>query len=334
MYDFVIAGAGISAATFAALMKKDYRICVVDVRPHIGGNCYDYKADSEGTYVHMYGPHYFHTANMEIVNFLSGFTEWRPYEHKVTAEIKLNDEFLRVPFPYSQETAKVIGRELSEEEVINLFFKSYSQKMWGKPFDDLPAFVKGRVPKDTKENSNYFPGQFVGLPTKGYTHMMENMFDGVDFVLSADPNCWLNIPAKRRIYCGRPDRLDPLLKGVDLEWRNLRFKHKIEDWDSENQVINFCHENRQATRATSQGMVNGTNNRIVTYEYPYEDKGELVPFYPVNTEENKNKMKKIKSHIAEQFPNVDLLGRLGTYTYIDMHQAVGQAMNLAKKYGG
>ena len=113
MYDFLLVGCGLSACTVAAKLKHKYKICIVDMRTHIGGNCYDYKADTEGTYVQMYGPHYFHTSNQNVVDFLSDYTEWREYTHKVTNEIQLKKQLKRVPFPYSKETVDALGHELS-----------------------------------------------------------------------------------------------------------------------------------------------------------------------------------------------------------------------------
>lgn len=333
MYDFVIAGAGISAVSFAAALKDQYKICIVDIRPHIGGNCYDYKADNKGTRVHMYGPHYFHTHNMEIVKFLSKYTEWREYTHSVTGEIDFEGVLKRVPFPYSQETSKVLGRDLSQDEVIEKFFKGYSEKMWGISWDDLPPTVKNRVPKDTKEKSIYFPNQFSALPTKGYTHMMENMIDGCDVILSANFDTWKEIPAKRYIYCGRPDLLLGTSNEKFLEWRNIKFEHKMEDWDAPTQVVNFCHKDTKYTRKTNQGMINQTDSRIVTYEVPVScDFNDPVPFYPVNTERNKKLLDNLKSMIKFQYPNLELLGRLGTYRYIDMDASVAYGIKLASKY--
>lgn len=331
-YDFVIAGAGISAAAFAASLKHLYRICIVDTRSHIGGNCYDYKADSKGTRVHMYGPHYFHTSNMDIVNFLSNFTEWREYEHSVSGEIEWEGQIKRVPFPYSLETAKVIGRELTEEEVIEKFFKGYSEKMWGVSWDQLSSLIKNRVPKNTNEKSVYFPNQFSALPTKGYTHMIENMIDGCDVLLSANEETWKEIPAKHYVYCGRPDYLVGMYTNP-LDWRNIEFEHKIEDWDSEKQVVNFCHKHTSYTRKTSQGLINGTDSKIVTYETPTGTRGiDYAPFYPVLDRKNQEKITIIKDKIQREYPKLTLLGRLGVYKYLDMHQAVGLALKEAEKF--
>lgn len=333
MYDFVIAGAGISAAAFAAALKDRYKICLVDMRSHIGGNCYDYKADNKGTYVHMYGPHYFHTQNMEIVKFLSQFTEWREYTHSVTGEIEWEGNKKRVPFPYSKETAQALGRNLTPDEIIEKFFRGYSEKMWGRDWDSLPNLITNRVPKDTNEKSVYFPGQFSALPTKGYSHMIENMIDGCDVVLSAGFTTWKEIPAKQYIYCGRPDFLLGTSNEKSLEWRNLKFEHKLEDWDATTQVVNFCHKDTKYTRKTNQGMINQTDSRVVTYEVPVScDFDDPVPFYPVNTTRNQKILDGLKTMIKFQYPKLELLGRLGTYKYIDMHQAVGQALSLAEKY--
>jgi UDP-galactopyranose mutase len=328
MYDFLIVGAGITSAAFCAAMKDKYKICVMDVRPHLGGNCYDYKTDN--TYVQLYGPHYFHTSNKEVVDFLSNYTEWNEYTHSVTAEIQYDGKRIKVPFPYSKQTEEVIGRSLSMDERLELFFKTYSKKMWNMAWEDLPNSVKNRVPKDTAEKSVYFPNQFSALPKHGYSRMIENMFDGVDLILGCGPDDWKIIEAKKIIYCGRPDHL--IEGGPLLEWRNLTFIQKIEEWDAPTTVVNFCHFHTPFTRKTSQGKMWNTDSKLVIYEKPLGcDSNDKVPYYPVVTEGNMERFKWIEEQIKQTYPNMHLLGRLGSFKYMDMDACVGQALNLVKK---
>lgn len=329
MYDFLIVGAGISSAAFCAVMKKKHKICVVDIRPHIGGNCYDYKTDN--TFVQLYGPHFFHTSNKKIVDFVSEYTDWVEYSHSVTAEIEWMGNKKRVPFPYSKETEAALGEPMSLDSRIEIFFKPYSKKMWGMDWDDLPNSIKNRIPKDTDDKSVYFPNQFSALPKKGYTHMIENMFDGVDMILGADPDGWKAIEAHNIIYCGRPDHL--IEEGPPLEWRNLSFIQKIEDWDATTSVVNFCHFDSPFTRKTSQGKIWKTDSKLVVYEKPTACAAtDKIPYYPLVSEGNLERFKWIEEQIGLRYPNMHLLGRLGEFCYIDMDNAVARALKLAKKF--
>ena len=301
----------------------------MDIRPHIGGNCYDYKTDN--TFVQLYGPHYFHTSNKKIVDFVSKYTEWIDYTHSVTAEVNFRGVIKRVPFPYSKETEVSLGEALPLDSRIDMFFKPYSKKMWGVEWDDLPNLVKNRVPKDTDEKSVYFPNQFSAIPKNGYTRMIENMFDGVDVILGCGSDDWKNIAATNIIYCGRPDHL--LEDGPPLEWRNLTFIQKIEEWDAPTTVVNFCHFETPFTRKTSQGKIWKTDSKLIIYEKPMacapEDK---IPYYPIVSEGNVERFKWIEEQVKIRYPNIHLMGRLGTYKYMDMDSCIGQALNLVKKF--
>lgn len=328
-YDIMIVGAGITAATLVARLRRDHGILVVDTRDHIGGNCYDYRA--VGTYIHRYGPHIFHTNNNEVVDFLSNFTEWIPYDHSVLAEIILGGKSHIVPFPYSDLTVASLGRELSNQEIIDTFFKGYSQLMWGKPWDDLPASIRNRVPKKA-DASNYFPGQFCAMPDRGWTKMMENMFDGADVLLGADPDHWRQIApyVKLVIYCGRPDHI---LRDYSLPYRSLDIRfHPVSEWRHGAPVLNFSHGRYSMTRATHYASLTGGKSNIISVEHPYKaDPKELAPFYPDISERGASEyLKDLKSQLLHTYPNLVLAGRLGTHKYLDTHQAVGAALNMLK----
>jgi UDP-galactopyranose mutase len=333
MLDILIIGSGITAATICALCKHKYKILVVDIRDHIGGNCYDYS--SNGGYIHRYGPHIFHSKFPDVVDLLSNYTEWIPYQHTVEAEIEPG---IRVPFPYSKETAAALGKTLNETQVIDTFFKPYSQKMWGTTWDELPSAITRRIPKDTKEVSNYFEGQFTALPKRGYTKMMNKMLQGVDIMLGVDCNYWQGIPAKKIIYCGRPDHIQignlklGAMRGDWLQYRNLDFTFKHEPWDSPATVVNFCHLKTPYTRKSYFGHVYKSYSKIVTYETP---KAAMVPdktpFYPIPTNDNTDTYLRIRDMVKKEFPNMILAGRLGTNAYIDMDIAVKNAITLVKE---
>jgi UDP-galactopyranose mutase len=299
----------------------------MDVRSHIGGNCYDYK--SGNTHVQLYGPHYFHTSNKSIQEFASKFTDWVEYKHSVTAEIEYMGKKLRVPFPYSKETELVMGGPISLETKIELFFKPYSKKMWNMEWDELPNSIKNRVPKDTDDKSIYFPNQFSALPKNGYSKMIENMFDGVDIILSCGPNDWKDIQAHNIIYCGRPDHL--LEDGPPLEWRNIKLMQFIEEWDATTSVVNFCHHDTPFTRKTSQGKIWNTDNKLVIYEFPIECSPlDKTPYYPVVTDGNLERFRWIEEQVKLRFPNMHLMGRLGSFKYMDMDATILTSLTLFK----
>lgn len=334
MYDFLIVGSGISACTFAAILKHKYKIIVIDVRNHIGGNCYDYKIDN--TIIQKYGPHFFHTKNKEVVEFLSRFTEWIPYNHSVTAEIDYNGNMLMTPFPYSKETEKILGKSLSDSEVVDTFFKKYSKKMWNIEWDLLPKYIKNRVIRTPQEKSIYFPDQFVGVPKLGYTKMLENMIDGVDIKLNCDPTEWKKIKSHNIVYCGRLDKV--LDNSKELTWRNLKFDLKFEHWDTNTTVVNFCHSKSIFTRKTNfnkipNNLYKDNSKNFVMYETPtdlFEDIHN--PFYSFRNQENIEYYDELRDKISLIYPNMTLLGRTATYKYLDMDAACAIAINQAKKY--
>lgn len=354
MYDLVIAGAGIGSATLCKQLKHKYKICVVDVRDHLGGNCYDYRSGNGR--VHAYGPHIMHCPvnSKEVLEFILSLATWQPYVHSVEAEIKFEGKYVRTPFPYSKLTQEVLGRALSADEVLDLYFKGYSYKMWRMPYEELPDSIKGRVPKDTADRPLYFPDQFVGFPEGGYTRMLENMFDGVDVVLRAEKDTWLTIPAKQYVYCGRPDQLPdkgkagfrlgnvPLMrdKFQDAHWLqyqtlDINFRH-TDTWDAKSPVLNICHTDSPITRITHYGALHGNNCNVISTETPSVGAmvTDLNPFYPIPTQRNLHCNASLRSLIASRYPNLHLLGRLAQYRYMDMHQAIGAGLKLAGELDG
>lgn len=328
-YDLLLVGAGITSATCAAIAKRNgWRVCVVETRGHLGGNCYDWQ--SQGTYIHQYGPHIFHSHSTDIVKFLSEYTSWIPYEHSVVAEVEHDGRLEIVPFPYCRQTERVLGRPLSEQEVIDYFFRGYSEKMWGMTWESLPTTIKARVPKDTQDRPVYFPGQFVALPEKGFSFMLENMFDGIDVRLSAGPSDWRSIAAHRTIYTGRIDHLlgeSP----ASLGFRSLDIEF-VEEGHGHSAVTNYCSRRRTYTRKTCYQELTGGQSELVSYESPRDGTiDELAPFYPVPTAENLQYYAELKKQVCEKDPGLILAGRLATYKYLDMDQAVGQAIAICQK---
>ena len=326
-YDALFVGAGITAATICSQMKSRWKILVVDIRNHIGGNCHDCKIGNN--YIQTYCTHNFHCPDHTIVDFLSQYTDWSDFNYSVTAEINQNNVIKRVPFPYSKQTEKLTG-VLDEEEILNLFFKDYSKKMWGESFDTLPDSIKNRVPKNTAKKSVYFPGHIQCHPKNGYTRMMENMFDGVDILLNADPEEWKLIPAKRIYYSGRPDLI---VSGPKLKFRTIKIEWKNEKWDANTVTVNFCHSGKPYTRKTNYGMYyHNKDAKIISYETPLEASyRDLNPYYPILDDKNTKNYDILKSRIQQEYPNLVLIGRMGKMIYLDIWAAVEDGLNISKK---
>lgn len=337
MYDLLVVGAGITAATLVARLKPRLRICVMDCRPHLGGNCFDESSD--GTLLHRYGPHIFHSPSPRIVTFLSGFTDWTLYRHSVLAEVEDAGRIRQIPFPYCRQTVDCLGRELSEQEIIDTFFRPYSEKMWGMPWDDLPLSIRGRVPKNTAERPLYHRDQFVALPKYGYTRMMENMLDGAKLLLGAPPTEWTRIGAKTVIFTGRPD-LIPVpgelvsmgeRHGLTLNFRTLDISFAAEAWTHDATCLHACHRRVPWTRRTCQSRLTGGASPLVSTEIPRQAAAnELTPFYPVEIQQNRKRFSALSEKVRAAYPNLHLAGRLGSFRYLDMYQAVGQGLALAE----
>lgn len=341
----VIVGAGISAATICAVLRRKYRILVLEQRDHIGGNCYDYR--SNGTYIHKYGAHIYHTTNPDLHTWLCQFTTFEPYRHVVHAEFDPSKP--TVPFPYSLETEAALGRSLSDDDILEMFFKGYSHKMWGTTWEHLPASIRNRVPKRL-ETSDFFPGQIVGMPTRGYTSMMENMFDGCEILTSVPVHAWMEyIPhAKIIFYCGRLDtirapsnlclgsysavgHMDLWLKHVTLQfdWHCGYDTHHVPAG-----VVNICHTKKPMTRIVYHAKITGGASQLYHVETPVHmvSVNDPVPLYPHYAPEYRAKHEVLVSLLKQYYPHVVPVGRLATYKYLDMYQAIGAAKSLAERY--
>ena len=321
-YDLLCVGAGLTSATICAELRErglSLDILVVDVRHYIGGNCADFPL--RDTFIHRHGPHNFHSPDPSITKFLGRYTHWRPFQYTVTAEVERGEKLVRVPFPYSEETERILG-VLSDAEIVDLFFRGYSEKMWGAPFDELPIEIAGRVPR-RQPFSCYFPGHYQATPSDGYTEMITQMFGNVDFQLGVSPDAWKSIPAKAIVYCGRADLILPDSKRLPYRHLNIEFFDK--KWDADTVSVNYCHSRVPFTRRTNytrygRGL---EMSRRESRETPCEAAAdETVPHYIVPTNDNRRQWQQIAYEVAVALPKIRLAGRCGTYQYLDMWQAV------------
>jgi UDP-galactopyranose mutase len=316
-----VVGCGLSGVTAARLLKdQGHDVIIVETRNHIAGNCYD--SNVCGTMVHNYGPHIFHTDDEDVFSFLSKFTEWTPFEYKPKGVTAVGT----ISLPYSKKTASELKRELSQEEIIEYIFKDYSEKQWGVPFDQIPKSITNRIPKTKDcENPTWFEGQkYQCIPKEGYTKMFERMLEGIDVKLNCGKDDWKNIKADLIIYTGKIDEYFNYEYGM-LPYRSLQFKHTT----SENKFD--CVTYNQNTKTVNYTRIydhsfftsNHKGSTIITEEYPVPYNGNNVPFYPIPWGEGLQMYGKYKE-LADKEPNVIFLGRLATYTYLDMYMAVKQ----------
>lgn len=356
-YDVVIVGAGFAGSVLAERLAADggKRVLLCDRRPHIAGNAYD-NHNAAGILVHQYGPHIFHTNSTEIVSYLSRFTAWRPYEHRVLAAV--GDK--RVPMPINRTTLNLLyGLDLkdsaaaeaflrsraepiddlrtSRDVVINqigselyrTFFEGYTRKQWGLDPSQLDKAVTSRVPTRHSTDDRYFLDSFQAMPLHGYTAMFENMLDhdGIDLQLGVDfADIRAENLAPRIIYTGPIDEYFGHRFGA-LPYRSLAFKHETLDQRRFQPVavVNFPDEAVPYTRITEYKHLTGQAHRqtSISYEFP-QDHGD--PYYPIPRPENAALYKRY-ADLAKEHPKVSFVGRLGTYRYYNMDQVVGQALS-------
>ena len=360
-YDYLIVGAGFAGSILAERLASQHgaRILLVDRRPHIGGNAYDEKNEA-GILYHKYGPHIFHTNSEQVVEYLSQFTKWRPYEHRVLAQargqlvpIPINRTTLNMLFDAKLETDEdaaaflaaraepVEDIQTSEDVVINaigrelyeLFFRGYTRKQWDLDPSQLDKQVTSRIPTRTNTDDRYFTDSFQAMPLDGYTAMFEKMLDnplieirtGVDFRDVRD-----EVEAGHIVYTGPIDEYFDFCFGK-LPYRSLKFDHKTIDQERYQPVgtVNYPSPDVPYTRISEYKHLTGQQapRTTITYEYP---SAEGDPYYPIPREENQLLFKRYEA-LADATEGVTFVGRLATYRYYNMDQIVGQALAMFRR---
>jgi UDP-galactopyranose mutase len=358
-FDYLIVGAGFAGSVLAERLATvlNQRVLIVDKRPHIGGNAYD-RYDDHGVLIHPYGPHIFHTNSEDIFAYLSHFTEWRPYQHRVLASV----DGQMVPMPINLDTInKLYGLNLTSFEVekflesvaekkeeiktsedvvvskvgrelYNKFFRGYTRKQWGLDPSELDASVTARVPTRTNRDDRYFADKFQAMPRHGYTRMFEKMLNhpNIKVMTNTDYREIVDvIPWKHMVYTGPIDSFFDCKYGK-LPYRSLRFEHVNVAKEQFQPVGTVNYPNDYGyTRISEFKHITGQEcaSTSVVYEYPC---AEGDPYYPVPRPENAELYRKYEAE-AEATPNVTFVGRLATYRYYNMDQVVGQALATFKK---
>jgi UDP-galactopyranose mutase len=362
VFDYLIVGAGFAGSVLAERLAagSGKRVLLVDKRPHIGGNAYDHY-DESGLLVHKYGPHIFHTNSRDVFDYLSRFTAWRQYQHRVLASV----DGQLLPLPINLDTinrlygtrftsfeleaffasvaeprdavrtsedviVSKVGRELYEK-----FFRNYTRKQWGLDPSELDAAVTARIPVRTNRDDRYFTDTYQAMPLHGYTRMFERMLDhpNIKILLNTDyQEIEGSIPYTEVIYTGPIDEYFEFRYGK-LPYRSLRFK-----FETFNQtryqpaaVVNYPNDFAY-TRVTEFKYLTGQEHAKTTLvtEYP-EAEGD--PYYPVPRRENAELYRRYQD-LAATTPGVHFVGRLATYKYYNMDQVVAQALSLYSKIVG
>ncbi len=359
MFDYLIVGAGFAGSVLAERLANvsEKKVLIVDQRDHIGGNAYDYF-NKDGILIHKYGPHIFHTNSKKVFDYLSQFTTWRPYEHRVLASV----DGQLVPMPINLNTinqlyslnlssheleaffklrAEKLSRIVTSEDVVvskvgrelyEKFFRGYTRKHWDLDPSELDASVSARVPTRTNRDDRYFTDTYQSMPAQGYSRMFQKMLShpNIKIMLNTDYKEIVDvIPYKSMIYTGPIDSYFNYCYGR-LPYRSIEFRFETLDMEcfQSTGTINYPNEHPY-TRITEFKYLTGQKHHktSIVYEYP---QAEGDPYYPIPRPENAEIYKKYQS-LANTMTNTYFTGRLATYKYYNMDQVVAQSLSLFEK---
>ena len=361
MYDYLIVGAGFFGAVFAhEAQKRGKRCLVVERRGHIGGNCY--TADVESIHVHRYGAHIFHTSDRQIWTYINQFCTFNNYVNSPIANYR--GEIYNMPFNMNtfsrlwnistpaeakaiidaqradapaqpqnleEQAISLVGRDIYEKLV-----KGYTEKQWGRPCTELPAFIIRRLPVRFRYDNNYFNDRYQGIPEGGYTPIFEKLLDGIDVRLNCDyfdHKDELRAQCRKVIFTGPIDRYFDYCYGP-LQFRSLRFESEVLDMENYqgNAVVNYTDRETPYTRVIEHKHFEfGTQPKtVITREYPMDWHPGDEPYYTVNDEKNDQLYQRYAA-LAEREPDVLFGGRLGEYKYYDMDKVIASALGFAAR---
>ena len=361
-YDYLVVGAGLYGAVFACEAKKrGKKVLVLDKRPNIAGNVY--TEEMEGIQVHKYGAHIFHTNRKEVWDYVTQYAEFNRFTNSPVANY--HGELYSLPFNMytfnkmwgvvtpEEAQAKIEEQKAAagikepknlEEQAISLvgtdiyekLVKGYTEKQWGRPCTELPAFIIKRLPVRFTFDNNYFNALYQGIPMGGYTKMVANMLDGIEVRLNedylSDKETW-NALADKVIYTGAIDAYFAYVLGT-LEYRSVRFETEVLDKPNfqGNAAVNYTDRETPWTRIIEHKWFEfGTQPKtVISREYSSEWKPGDEPYYPVNDEKN-TKLYEAYKELAQKENKVIFGGRLGEYKYYDMDAVIASALEMCKK---
>jgi len=361
LVDFLLVGSGLFNAVFAHEAAKRGKTCrVVEVRDHIGGNCYTQEV--EGIQTHMYGAHIFRTSRKDIWDYMRGFAE---FNHFINAPIaNYRGEIYNLPFNMNtfskmwnistpEDAKTIIARQSSDirgearnleehaiqcvgRDIYEKLIREYTEKQWGRPCAELPASIIRRLPIRFTYDNNYFNDPYQGIPVGGYTRIIEQMFSDCEITVCEN---FLNDTKKHRktahrvIYTGAIDAYFNYKLGP-LEYRSLRFEHVVMDTGNYQgvAVMNFTGLDVPYTRIIEHKHFEFGNQpkTVISREYSCEWSIGIEPYYPINNEKNEQRYRAY-AELVDNEEGVSFCGRLGTYKYTDMQDTVINALEFAKK---
>ena len=361
-YDYLIVGAGLFGATFAQQAKQAGKsVLVIDRRPHIAGNIY--TEEVEGIEVHRYGAHIFHTNSRRAWDYITQFAEFNRYtnspmanylgemyslpfnmltfnrmwgvvtptEAKARIEKEKAESGITQPKNLEEQAISLVGKDIYKKLI-----EGYTEKQWGRPCAELPAFIIKRLPVRFTYDNNYFNALYQGIPTEGYTKMVEKMLEGIEVRLGVDffaQKQDLSALAEKIVYTGPIDAYFDYCYGP-LQYRSVRFETEVLDTDNfqGNAVVNYTDAKTPYTRIIEhKHFVFGTQPKtVISKEYSQEWSVGQEPYYPINDDTNSALYEKYKA-LADQEPQVVFGGRLGQYRYFDMDAVILSALDCAER---
>jgi UDP-galactopyranose mutase len=361
-YDYLIVGAGLFGSVFAhEAAEKGKKCLVLDKRSHIGGNVY--CESISGINVHKYGAHIFHTSNERVWNYVNQFAVFNSFVNSPMAVYK--DEIYNLPFNMNTfsrmwgiktpaEAREIIARQSAEinttcplnleEQALSLvgrdiyekLIKEYTEKQWGKPCTQLPAFIIRRLPLRFTYDNNYFDDRWQGIPTGGYTPIIERLLSGIEVCLNTDYFDFIRHSgslAKKTVFTGMIDEFFNYSLGR-LEYRSLRFEHEVLKCDNYqgNAVINYTDSETPYTRIIEHKHFEFGQQpvTVISREYPVAWKPGDEPYYPVNSALN-DKLYSDYAKLAKSRKDVIFGGRLGSYRYYDMDRVIEASLKTADR---
>lgn len=363
MFDFLIVGAGFSGAVLAERIASQLgkKVLVVDKRNHIGGNAYDYYNEA-GILIHKYGPHWFHTNDKGVFNYLSKFTQWRYHFHIVKTyvdgrllpipinmdtlnslyglnlqspeEVQAYFDKVRVPISFPKNSEEVVVSQVGED-LYNKFFKGYTLKQWEIHPKDLAASVTARIPTRTNRDERYFTDTYQCMPKDGYNVLFQNMLNhpNISILLNTDyKDIQSFIPFNKMIYTGPIDSFFDYKFGK-LPYRSLRFEHETynKEFFQSVQQVNYPND-YDFTRIVEWKHATGQKSSVttITREYSILANDETDKYYPIPMEENHQLFNSYKKE-ADKLDNVIFCGRLADYKYYNMDQVIARALMIFEK---
>ena len=356
MYDYLIVGSGFFGSICAyELNKKGYKVCVIESRNYIGGNCY--TSNRDGIQVHDYGPHIFHTSNEQVWEWINQFVKFnnftlRPvanYKGEIyslpfnmwtfskifnislpqEAKLKIEEESLNITEPknFEEQAIKLVGKTVYEKLI-----KGYTEKQWKKSAIELPKEIIQRLPVRFTYDNNYFNDKYQGIPIGGYTQIFDKLLEGIEVKLNIDFFKDTLPEYSKLIYTGPIDKFFNYKYG-ELEYKTTKFDHvKLEQENYQGTaVMNFTEKDIPYTRIIEHKHFENINtlHTWITHEYPELYSRDKEPYYPVNDSINNAMYLKYKSE-ADKLGNIFFGGRLAEYKYYDMHQVIDSALNFVK----